>query len=84
MLIDSVMPGLDGASAIARMRATPGLQQAYVIGISASAMAADRERCLAAGADAFMPKPLDVASLLDHVAQGLALTWTYGPDASAA
>jgi signal transduction histidine kinase/CheY-like chemotaxis protein len=84
VLIDSVMPGLDGASAIARMRATPGLQQAYVIGISASAMAADRERCLAAGADAFMPKPLDVASLLDHVAQGLALTWTYGPDATAA
>ena len=83
VLIDSVMPGLDGASAVARMRATPGLRHTCIIAISASAMAADRERCLAAGADDFLPKPIDVDALFERIGDGLGLRWTEAAEADA-
>src|SRR5207245_11102796 len=77
ILIDSVMPVLTGMEAIARMRAMPPLKTTPIISVSASAMAADRDRCLAAGANAFLPKPIDIPTLLDAIAHATGLTWTY-------
>jgi signal transduction histidine kinase/ActR/RegA family two-component response regulator len=77
VLIDSVMPGVDGITAIGRMRATPQLRDVPIISVSASAMTADRERCLAAGANAFLSKPVDVFALLDQIERTLGLRWTY-------
>jgi len=76
VLIDSVMPVLDGVAAITQMRALPQLRGLPIISVSASAMASDRERCLAAGADAFLPKPVDVFALLDQIRRSLGLRWT--------
>jgi signal transduction histidine kinase/ActR/RegA family two-component response regulator len=67
ILIDSVMPVLDGIAAIERIRAIPALARVPIISISASAMSGDRARCLAAGADMFLPKPINVAALLEQV-----------------
>jgi CheY-like chemotaxis protein len=67
ILIDSVMPVLDGIAAIERIRAVPELAAVPIISISASAMSSDRARCLAAGADVFLPKPINVAALLEQV-----------------
>jgi CheY-like chemotaxis protein len=46
-----------------------------VIAISASATTADRERGLAAGADAFVSNPVDVDLLLQQIRSLLSLTW---------
>ena len=77
ILIDSVMPVLDGVDAISRMRADPALKHTPIISISASAMAPDRDRCLAAGANAFVSKPIHIPTLFDAIRDTIGLTWTY-------
>ena len=75
VLIDSVMPVIDGVEAIMRLRAHPVLKSTPIISVSASAMAVDRDRCLAAGANAFLPKPIDIPTLLDAIASAAGVTW---------
>jgi len=58
------------------MRAMPALRTTPIVAISASAMVADRERCLDAGADTFLAKPIDVPALLDEVRRLLKLQWS--------
>jgi PAS domain S-box-containing protein len=77
IVIDSVMPVVDGVDAIRHIRATPDLARTPIISISASAMASDRERCLQAGADMFIPKPIDIPQLLDAIGRTVGLNWTY-------
>jgi len=77
VLIDSVMPELDGVQAIAQMRATPGLQALPIISISASASASDRQRSLDAGASAFLAKPVDLRELLGLMGALLGLAWRH-------
>jgi CheY-like chemotaxis protein len=64
ILMECVMPVMDGYAAAARIR---GLQtdgrHTPIIAITASATAADRQRCLAAGMDDYLSKPLDQAAL---------------------
>ncbi|RRR70093.1 MAG: hybrid sensor histidine kinase/response regulator [Candidatus Viridilinea halotolerans] len=64
ILMDVQMPELDGISAIKLLRANPTFQQTPIIVLSALAMKGDRERCLAAGADAYMAKPLRMRELV--------------------
>ena len=77
IVIDSVMPVVDGVEAITRMRSTPDLKATPIISVSASAMASDRDRCLKAGANAFVPKPIEVGHLLDAIEEALGVSWTY-------
>jgi CheY-like chemotaxis protein len=50
-----------------------------VISLSANASEADRNRCLAAGANAFLSKPIDRAALLKLLGDLLSLQWRWGP-----
>ncbi|WP_165774741.1 response regulator [Candidatus Viridilinea mediisalina] len=59
------MPEVDGLSVIKQLRAEAQFQQTPIIVLSALAMKGDRERCLAAGANAYMPKPLRMRSLIE-------------------
>jgi two-component system sensor histidine kinase/response regulator len=66
MLVDWRMPELDGLAAIAELRAgerAAGLPRTPVVVVTAGALADDRTRCLAAGADAVVDKPVDLDRL---------------------
>jgi len=60
VLMDMMMPGMDGYQAIEKMRNTLELQELPVIAVTAQAMLGDKERCLAAGAVGYVSKPINV------------------------
>lgn len=64
VLMDMMMPGLDGYGAMAMMRNSPELKNVPVIAVTAQAMLGDRERCLNAGAVGYISKPIDVDELI--------------------
>lgn len=64
ILIDMMMPELDGYDAIPLIRDIPHRRDTPVISVTAQAMVGDREKCLAAGADDYIAKPIDIDKLL--------------------
>jgi CheY-like chemotaxis protein len=77
ILIDSVMPVMGGIDAIRRLRAQPEFEQTPIISISASVLTTDREKTLAAGANAFVSKPIALSELVDTIGGLMGLTWRY-------
>jgi CheY-like chemotaxis protein len=75
ILMDIQMPDMDGLETMQRLRAhsDPRLATVPIIAVTALAMAGDRERCLEAGANEYMSKPISLTKLLD-VIQGLLKT----------
>jgi CheY-like chemotaxis protein len=67
VLMDVMMPVMDGLTAIREIRADDGWKRLPIIALTAKAMPEDRERCLAAGANDYIAKPLDVEKLLSLV-----------------
>ena len=64
VLMDLMMPEMDGYEAIGKMKSNTTLQKIPVIAITAQAMTGDREKCLEAGADGYISKPVNVDELL--------------------
>lgn len=69
VLMDMMMPGMDGYQAIAEINRLPELQNIPVIAVTAQAMVGDRERCLEAGAVGYVSKPIDVDELIGFLKQ---------------
>ena len=69
VLMDMEMPVLDGAAAAREIRAAGGRMP--IVALTANAAPADRERCLAAGMNDFLPKPFAIDALWDRVAKWL-------------
>jgi hypothetical protein len=63
VLMDMQMPGMDGIEATRAIRALPLVDQPKIIALTANAFEADRERCLAAGMDDFISKPISFEAL---------------------
>ncbi len=64
VLMDMMMPEMDGYTAIPKIRQNKNFGQIPVIAVTAQAMPGDKERCLDAGADDYISKPVDVDKLL--------------------
>jgi signal transduction histidine kinase/ActR/RegA family two-component response regulator len=77
VLMDMAMPVMDGLEATRRLRADPASARLPIIAISANASRLDQQRCMEAGADAFIAKPVDREALLQLIAQRLSLHWCY-------
>ena len=68
VLMDLSLPVMDGWEATRRIKADPATSHIPVIALTAHAMSGDRERAVAAGADDYDTKPVDLARLLDKIA----------------
>jgi two-component system cell cycle response regulator DivK len=67
VLMDMMMPGMDGYELIALMNKDLDLKHVPVIAVTAQAMLGDRERCLDAGAVGYVSKPINVDLLTDLI-----------------
>ncbi|HTM29433.1 MAG TPA: response regulator [Rhodanobacter sp.] len=67
VLMDMSMPVMDGWETTRRMKADAGTATIRIIALTAHAMAADRERALAAGCDDFDTKPVDLDRLIAKI-----------------
>lgn len=67
VLLDMMMPEMDGFQAIQEIRKDVGLKHIPVISVTSLAMKEDRKKCMLAGADDYLSKPLNIDSLLEKI-----------------
>ena len=72
ILMDIQMPGMNGIEAMEEIRRLPQFAKLPMIAVTALAMNSDRERCLAAGANDYLSKPLNLKNLTQTIQTMLA------------
>ena len=69
ILLDINLPGIDGLELARRFKADERLAPVPLIATTAQVLVGDRERCLEAGCDDYLPKPLDIRKLREVIKQ---------------
>lgn len=69
VLMDMMMPEMDGYEAIAKMKEHKKLKELPVIAVTAQTMTGDEERCIAAGASGYISKPINVDELVKPISR---------------
>jgi signal transduction histidine kinase/ActR/RegA family two-component response regulator len=75
IMMDVMMPVMDGLEATRRIRQMPAMRDVRIIAVSANVSNADQQECLAAGADAVLPKPIPHEDLVESLSAQLGLKW---------
>jgi len=71
ILMDIQLPGIDGITALRRLRAEPETKDIPIIAVTASAMTNNRESMLAEGFDGYQNKPISVKDFLEELGRVL-------------
>jgi two-component system chemotaxis sensor kinase CheA len=71
ILLDMMMPVMDGYETLIVLKGDSSLKQIPVIAITANAMKGDREKCMKAGAWDYISKPVDLQVMLDKITKWL-------------
>jgi CheY-like chemotaxis protein len=64
VLVDIMMPGMDGCETIREIRAIPGYASLPIVAVTARAMKGDRQKCIEAGATDYIAKPVDMEQIV--------------------
>jgi CheY-like chemotaxis protein len=75
VLMDIMMPGMNGYETMEALRKRPELADLPIIAVTGKVVGGERERCIAAGASDYIPKPVDTEELLQALSQ-----WFPEPD----
>jgi len=67
ILMDMMMPEIDGYEAVRIIRNTPEIKHIPIIAVTAQAMPEDRQKCIEVGANDYISKPIDVDVLLTAI-----------------
>ena len=73
VLLDIQLPGMDGYAVARALKADLRLCDITIIAVTSYAMIGDREKCLAAGAEGYIEKPIDPDTFVDDIENFLAL-----------
>lgn len=71
ILMDVGLPGMDGLETTSQIRTMPEIQTIPIVALTASAMKGDAEKCLEAGCDGYLQKPIGVTELRNQVSNFL-------------
>ena len=67
ILLDIQLPGMDGHAVARAIKADPELKSIPIIAVTSYAMVGDREKCLAAGAEGYIEKPINPETFVAEV-----------------
>ena len=67
ILLDIQLPGMDGHAVAGVLKADPALQHIPIVAVTSYAMVGDREKCMAAGAEGYIEKPIDPDTFVDEI-----------------
>jgi CheY-like chemotaxis protein len=84
VLMDTMMPEMDGLAAIRAIRKTPRFERLPIVSLTAKAMKGDRESAIAAGATDYVAKPVDPERLVSVVHRWLVAPRPHPPSQGAA
>jgi len=79
VLMDIMMPVMDGYQAMAAIRQRPRSAELPIIAVTGKAVTGERQRCIAAGAWDFVAKPIDTVALLTAIRRWLLAAATHRP-----
>jgi len=77
ILMDIMMPVMDGIEATCKIKQSPKLQDVILIAVSAKVFESEQQKCFEAGCHSFIMKPVNQDELLEQLQSALKLTWRY-------